>query len=173
MKCKVCGAWLNDGAMFCGECGSSVLAASATSDTQRIERLTEAGAPGGPGAAPWTAAGAEPLPVPPAQTFTLVFSTGEEVQASGAGLIGRNPIPAADEPERQIVRIVDSQLSVSKTHLEFGEESGNFWVCDRNSGNGSVIFVEGQEPRVAVPGERYAVPRGTRISIGEQYFDVR
>jgi hypothetical protein len=171
MKCKNCGAWLADGAMFCGECGSSVLASSAMSDTQRITRAPHHAEdallerPSLPADGVWT--------TPTAQTFLLVFSTGEQVEASGAGLVGRNPIPAAGETGRQIVRIVDPQLSVSKTHLEFGEESGNFWVCDRNSGNGTVIFVPGQDPRRAAPGERYAVPRGTRIQIGDEFFDVR
>lgn len=171
MKCKNCGAWLADGAMFCGECGSSVLASSAMSDTQRITRasghadegLVERPAPSAGGV--WT--------TPTPQTFTLLFSTGEQVEASGPGLVGRNPVPAPGEDGRQIVRIVDPLLSVSKTHLEFGEESGNFWICDRNSGNGTVIFVPGQDPRRAVPGERYAVPRGTRIQLGDEFFDVR
>jgi hypothetical protein len=170
MKCKNCGAWLAEGAMFCGECGSSVLAASAMSDTQRITRVSGAeeklqSLAGSATDAVW----ATPAP----QTFLLVFSTGEEVEASGAGLVGRNPVPDAGEDARQIVRIVDPLLSVSKTHLEFGEESGNFWVCDRSSGNGTVILVPGQEARRAVPGERYAVPRGTRIRIGDEFFDLR
>lgn len=170
MRCKTCGTMLPPGAMFCGECGSSVLAASALSDTQRVERLPEtrgAAAPATP----------RPTVVPPRAsgspiTFTLVFSTGETVQVQGPGLVGRNPTPNADEVDSHIVRIVDPQLSVSKTHLEFGVEDGVFWVSDRRSGNGTTISVSGRETLEALPGERYGVARGTRIRIGEQFFDV-
>jgi hypothetical protein len=47
-----------------------------------------------------------------------------------------------------------------------------FWVSDRHSGNGTSISVSGEESVEALPGERYGVARGTRIRIGEQYFDV-
>lgn len=167
-RCKTCGTALPPGAMFCGECGSSVLAASAMSDTQHVEPLPVPGrreamtAPSRP--APRSAS-AQPL-------FRLVFSTGESVVVSGRGLIGRNPVFAENESPGEIVRIVDPQLSVSKTHLEFGIENGLFWLSDRHSGNGTSISVSGKESVDAVPGERYGVARGTRIRVGEQYFDV-
>jgi hypothetical protein len=171
MRCKTCGTMLPSGAMFCGECGSSVLAASALSDTQRVDRLPgtlrqEKPASAAPTVVPTRATAGIPA------SFTLVFSTGETVQVSGPGLVGRNPTPNADEADTQIVRIVDPQLSVSKTHLEFGVEDGVFWVSDRRSGNGTTISVAGHETLEALPGERYGVARGTRIRIGEQFFDV-
>jgi predicted component of type VI protein secretion system len=81
-------------------------------------------------------------------------------------------VSAAGDAAMEIVRIVDPQLSVSKTHLEFGIENGMFWVSDLRSGNGTSISVSGERSVDAVPGERYGVARGTRIRIGEQYFDV-
>ncbi|CAD6000307.1 FHA domain-containing protein [Agreia sp. COWG] len=172
MKCKTCGTYLPAGAMFCGECGNSVLAASATSDTQRVEPLISSGrrAATTPRRVKPDAPVASSTPVP--ATFTLVFSTGERVEVTGGGLVGRNPTPAAGEESLALVRIVDPQLSVSKTHLEFGVEAGLFWVSDRRSGNGTTISVAGRDPLEAVPGERYGVSRGTRIRIGEQFFDV-
>lgn len=168
VRCKTCGTTLPDGAMFCGECGSSVLAASAMSDTQRVEPLPVPGrreALTAPARSRPPSSGAKSL-------FRLVFSTGETVVVSGPGLIGRNPVSVDDVGAREIVRIVDPQLSVSKTHLEFGIENGLFWVSDRHSGNGTSISVSGEESVDALPGERYGVARGTRIRIGEQYFDV-
>ncbi|WP_374945457.1 FHA domain-containing protein [Agreia sp.] len=151
-----------------------MLAASALSDTQHVTPL--------PGPGLGAVSGRREAAAPPARTaastaearasFRLVFSTGESVVIRGPGLIGRNPVPALNEPQLEIVRIVDPQLSVSKTHLEFGIEDGLFWISDRNSGNGTSIFASNDEPVDALPGERYGVARGTRIRIGEQHFDI-
>lgn len=106
------------------------------------------------------------------ERFILQFSTGEGFTVHGSGLIGRNPIPEPGEYFDQLVRVIDPSRSVSKTHLEYGQESGAFWVMDRYSGNGTVV----REPDAAVvrcrPGTRYRVLRGTRVEIGEQFFIV-
>lgn len=57
--------------------------------------------------------------------FVLQFSTGESVTVSGAGLIGRNPAAQPGEYVDQLVSIFDVGKSVSKTHLEFGQEGGD------------------------------------------------
>ncbi len=104
--------------------------------------------------------------------FVLQFSTGESYTVLGSGLAGRNPRPEPSEVVDHLVTIVDPGRSVSKTHLEFGQEAGVFWVSDRHSGNGSVIREPGEPPRPCEPGRRYAVMRGTRIDMGEQFVIV-
>jgi hypothetical protein len=104
--------------------------------------------------------------------FVLQFSTGENVTISGAGLIGRNPVAQPGEVMDQLIAVFDPTKSVSKTHLEFGQEAGRFWVSDRFSTNGSVVRQPDAEPRRCEPGRRYFVARGTRIDIGEQFFVV-
>lgn len=104
--------------------------------------------------------------------FVLQFSTGESYTVLGSGIIGRNPSPEPGEAVDHIVTIVDPGRSVSKSHLEFGQDNGAFWVSDRHSGNGSVIREPGSEPRYCEPGRRYRVVRGTRIDIGEQFVVV-
>ena len=104
--------------------------------------------------------------------FVLQFSTGESYTVLGSGIIGRNPSPEPGEVIDHIVTIVDPGRSVSKSHLEFGQDNGVFWVSDRHSGNGSVIREPGSEPRYCEPGRRYRVVRGTRIDIGEQFVVV-
>ncbi|MDO8338782.1 MAG: zinc-ribbon domain-containing protein [Microcella sp.] len=104
--------------------------------------------------------------------FVLQFSTGESYTVLGSGIIGRNPSPEPGEAVDHIVTIVDPGRSVSKSHLEFGQDNGVFWVSDRHSGNGSVIREPGSEPRYCEPGRRYRVVRGTRIDIGEQFVVV-
>lgn len=106
------------------------------------------------------------------ERFVLQFSTGESVTVSGAGLIGRNPAAQPGEYVDQLVSIFDVGKSVSKTHLEFGQEGGRFWVSDRYSTNGSIVRQPEAEPRRCEPGRRYFVVRGTRIDVGEQFFVV-
>jgi hypothetical protein len=104
--------------------------------------------------------------------FVLQFSTGESVTIFGTGLIGRNPAPEPSEYFDQLVAIVDPGKSVSKTHLEFGQVAGSFWVSDRYSGNGTVVREPDSDPKRCEPGKRYRVARGTRVTMGEQFFVV-
>ena len=106
------------------------------------------------------------------ERFVLQFSTGESVIVSGAGLVGRNPASQPGEFVDQLITIFDAGKSVSKTHLEFGQDSGRFWVSDRYSTNGSTVRQPDSEPRRCEPGRRYYVARGTRVDIGEQFFVV-
>ena len=104
--------------------------------------------------------------------YVLQFSTGESVTVFGTGLLGRNPVAEPGEYFDHFVPIVDPSKSVSKTHLEFGQTAGAFWINDRFSGNGT-----GYRPPDGVrtrcePGKRYLVTRGSRVDIGEQFFIV-
>ena len=116
--------------------------------------LTGGGAPGAGGA------------------FVLQFSTGEDLEVRGTGLIGRRPMPQPSEHFDRLVQIVDPGMSVSKTHLEFGQHDGELWVSDRFSGNGTVIRRPDATMVRCEPGRRYLVPRGSRVEIGDQYFQV-
>lgn len=104
--------------------------------------------------------------------FVLQFSTGESISVTGSGLVGRNPSAEPGEFVDHLVTVFDAGKSVSKAHLEFGQESGRFWVSDRFSTNGTVIRPAEQEPRRCEPGRRYFVDRGTRVDVGEQFFVV-
>jgi hypothetical protein len=71
-----------------------------------------------------------------------------------------------------LVQIVDRGLSVSKTHLEFGDHEGDLWVADRFSANGTVVRRPGEGGVRCEPGRRILVPRGSRVDMGEQAFTV-
>ncbi|MDJ0334705.1 FHA domain-containing protein [Salinibacterium sp. G-O1] len=104
--------------------------------------------------------------------FVLQFSTGESVTVFGTGMVGRHPLAEPGEYFDTFVTIVDPGKSVSKTHLEFGQEGGSFWVSDRFSGNGTVVREPDAQPKRCEPGKRYRIVRGTRVEIGEQFFIV-
>lgn len=104
--------------------------------------------------------------------FVLQFSTGESVTVAGTGLIGRNPTAEPGEYFDNLVRILDLTRSVSKTHLQFGHEQGEFWLTDRYSGNGTILRPPERAASRAEPGKRYLVVRGSRVDMGEQFFVV-
>jgi hypothetical protein len=116
---------------------------------------------------------AEPDPLPfLGERFVLQFSTGESVTVRGTGLIGRNPAMEPGEYVDDLIAIVDEGKSVSKTHLEFGQQDGVFWVSDRFSTNGTVVRLPGSAPRRCEPQHRYLVDRGGRVEIGDEFFVV-
>jgi hypothetical protein len=79
----------------------------------------------------------------------LEFDDGSAVGVRGAGLIGRDPAPAAGDRFEHLITLADDTLSVSRTHLEFGTGESGLWIRDRSSTNGSVIEMNGH--RAAVP----------------------
>ena len=167
--------------MFCGECGSSRTATVESrtrpdrrpNDTTIIARLPR---PGVIVSVPIPKAASDPVhtpaALPRAATFVLTFSSGQRVSVRGSGLIGRKPLPLPDEVVDEIIKVVDADRSVSKTHLEFGQHEGEFWVSDRVSGNGTVIRRPGETAETLQPGRRYVLPRGTRVEIADQSFSV-
>jgi predicted component of type VI protein secretion system len=109
---------------------------------------------------------------PEGERFVLQFSTGESFTVFGSGLIGRSPRPEPGEYFDQLVRVLDPSRSVSKTHLEFGQEAGSFWVKDRYSGNGTIVREPESKPIRCHPERRYRLVRGSRVDLGEQFFIV-
>ena len=177
--------------MFCGECGSSRSATVESrkrpdprpNDTTIIARLPRNAAiisvpipalvpvPVRPAAAVTNAPPAAST-LPSSAIFVLTFSTGQKVSVQGSGLIGRKPLPQPDEIFDDLIRVADADRSVSKTHLEFGQHDGEFWVSDRVSGNGTVIRRPGERAEPLEPGRRYVWPRGTRVEIADHSVTV-
>lgn len=183
MRCRICGAELPEGAMFCGECGSSTSATPESrrrpdprpGDTTILERSKLATGVVSVPVDGFRRVEPEPPREPAAQesaSFTLEFSTGEKVTVVGTGLIGRKPLPQPGESFDHLLQIGDRTLSVSKTHLEFGQHDGILWVSDRFSGNGTVVRRPDDGALRCEPGRRYLVPRGSRVELADQHFVV-
>ncbi|GAA3893866.1 hypothetical protein GCM10022381_39390 [Leifsonia kafniensis] len=127
-------------------------------------------APAEPEPVACAAVASEPAETAPAAHFVLQFSTGEHVVVAGTGLLGRRPNAQPDETFDHFVQIHDVSMSVSKSHLEFGQHNGEFWINDRMSGNGTVIRRQDDSVLRCEPGRRYLVARGSRVEIGDQFF---
>ncbi|WP_349904173.1 double zinc ribbon domain-containing protein [Parafrigoribacterium humi] len=197
--CEQCGAELGSDDIFCGECGyvtrsagqhfsrprdtaivqGAQLERDAMAAAASLARAEEASAPEvswGLGDSGDELEDIEATRIVAQRRtgarFVLQFSTGESFTVYGSGLVGRNPRPEPAEYFDHIVRVLDPSRSVSKTHLEFGQEAGAFWIKDRFSGNGSIIREPEGDPVRCQPDRRYRIVRGTRVDIGEQFFVV-
>jgi hypothetical protein len=124
------------------------------------------------GSDPAAGPGEPTAPTSTSPRFVLAFSTGETRTVFGTGLIGRKPLPQPGEAFDHLVQIADRTLSVSKTHVEFGQHDGVLWVADRFSGNGTIVRRPDDGALRCEPGRRYLVPRGSRVELAEQSFTV-
>ncbi|MBX3103439.1 MAG: zinc ribbon domain-containing protein [Microbacteriaceae bacterium] len=171
IRCQQCESEMALEDIFCGECGmvSPAIAAGSFKDaaTREIEPVVLASE-----VASTPELHPEILPGLSEPTFVLQFSTGESFTVFGTGLIGRNPRAEPSEYVDRIIQILDPGRSVSKTHVEYGEENGRFWIKDRFSGNGTVIRSPEAKPVRCRPDHRYFLERGSRVDIGEQFFVI-
>ncbi len=176
LACTQCGTPMAADDIFCPECGQvspSIRSEIARpSDTNIIDPVKPEGLTVGSPSRESPEVAAESAQSELAESFVLQFSTGESFTVTGSGLIGRSPKPEPGEFFDRLVQIADPGRSVSKTHLEFGQESGRFWIKDRFSGNGTVYREPEHKPIRCRPNHRYAVSRGTRVDLGEQFFVV-
>lgn len=198
VTCESCGARMSPVDIFCGECGHVARSAAMTrmetgaqptvilDPLPPVEDLVAPGSeisldtPPAPLQRMSLAADVEDTRIVRGSSamgrsgarFILQFSTGESITVGGTGLIGRNPTAEPGERFDNLVRILDLTRSVSKTHLQFGDDAGEFWISDRFSGNGTVLRPPEASAHRAEAGKRYRVARGSRIDIGEQFFVV-
>jgi hypothetical protein len=101
----------------------------------------------------------------------LSFDTGERVDVTGPGLVGRHPA-ADDEEWVHLVAIDDPAQSVSKTHLAFWPEADRLVVTDRGSTNGTVMLDPSGVRWALLPGERVVVAAGWSLVLGQRTVRV-
>ncbi|NQX11427.1 FHA domain-containing protein [Microbacteriaceae bacterium VKM Ac-2855] len=95
----------------------------------------------------------------------LSFRSGEHAIVTGAGLIGRQPLPDAGESFRHLLAIADPSRSMSKTHLEFGFDTDGLWIRDRWSSNGTTLLGPGQPELPLEAGRRYRAGAGSVVRL--------
>jgi uncharacterized RDD family membrane protein YckC len=116
-----------------------------------------------------------PQPQPPQQRQTAAparwrvhFDNGESFVVAGLALVGRRPEPRSGEQVAHLVPLASADMSVSKTHAQFGPAAdGTIVVMDRGSTNGTVLVRQGISRQLA-PGKPAALVDGDKVVYGDR-----
>jgi hypothetical protein len=140
------------------------------------------GPPSGPPSAPpsrppdddgRTAVRSVPGAPPAGPRWRVTFDNGESFVVEGLALVGRRPEPRSGEQVHHLVPLTSADMSVSKTHAQFGPASdGVLVVMDRGSTNGSVLIRQGVSRPLAA-GKPATLVDGDTVSFGDRQMSVR
>lgn len=121
---------------------------------------------------PQPGADGSPVPAPAAGGWRVAFDTGESFVIEGTVLVGRRPEPRPGERVRHVVPLPSADMSLSKTHAQFGPApDGTLVVMDRGSTNGSLLVRHGVT-RELVPGRPTTLVTGDRVRFGDREMTV-
>ncbi|PVG84629.1 hypothetical protein DDE18_03235 [Nocardioides gansuensis] len=113
--------------------------------------------------------GAVPEAQGPAR-WRVTFDTGESFVVEGLTLVGRRPEPRPGEAVRHVVPLQSADMSVSKTHAQFGPApDGVIVVMDRGSTNGSVLVRQGVARQLAAGKPATLLP-GDKVVFGDRHM---
>ncbi|MBL0748937.1 RDD family protein [Nocardioides baculatus] len=118
-----------------------------------------------------------PQPVPaqpqaPAQRWRVHFDNGESFVIAGLALVGRRPEARTGEPVAHLIPLQSADMSVSKTHAQFGPApDGTIVVMDRGSTNGTVLVRQGVSRQLA-PGKPAALVHGDKVVYGDREMTI-
>lgn len=96
------------------------------------------------------------------------FDNGESFVIAGMALVGRRPEARHGEQVAHLIPLVSADMSVSKTHAQFGPASdGTIVVMDRGSTNGTMLVRRGVSRQLA-PGKPASLVDGDKVVFGDR-----
>ena len=114
---------------------------------------------------------APPQQAPP-QRWRVHFDNGESFVIAGLALVGRRPEARSGEQVAHLVPLASADMSVSKTHAQFGPATdGTIVVMDRGSTNGTVLVRQGVSRQLA-PGKPAALVHGDKVVYGDREMTI-
>jgi uncharacterized RDD family membrane protein YckC len=112
-----------------------------------------------------------PQPAAPPR-WRVHFDDGESFVVAGLALVGRRPEARSGEQVAHLVPLTSADMSVSKTHAQFGPApDGALVVMDRGSTNGTVLVRQGVSRQLA-PGKPAALVDGDKVVYGDREMVV-
>ncbi len=104
--------------------------------------------------------------------WRVTFDDGETFVVEGLALVGRRPETRSGEQVHHLVPLTSTDMSVSKTHAQFGPATdGVLVVMDRGSTNGSVLVRQGVARPLAA-GKPTTLVDGDKVSFGDRQMTV-
>jgi uncharacterized RDD family membrane protein YckC len=114
------------------------------------------------------ALGGPPPQVAPVPRWRVHFDNGESFVVAGMALVGRRPEPRTGEVVAHLVPLASQDMSVSKTHAQFGPApDGAIVVMDRGSTNGTTVVRRGVS-RQLTPGRPTTLVEGDKVVFGDR-----
>ena len=113
-----------------------------------------------------------PSLLPTAPAASLILDTDETIEiGDGGAVLGRNPAADGDDAAAQRIRVRDTTMSVSKTHLAVRWTGSAFAAVDLGSTNGSALERDGRtEP--LTPGRPEPLRSGDVIHFGDRHARI-
>ncbi|MCF6378988.1 RDD family protein [Nocardioides KLBMP 9356] len=107
-----------------------------------------------------------------AQRWRVHFDNGESFVVAGLALVGRRPEARNGEVVAHLVPLQSADMSVSKTHAQFGPApDGTIVVMDRGSTNGTILVRQGVSRQLS-PGKPAALLHGDKVVYGDREMVV-
>lgn len=120
---------------------------------------------------------AQPTPSParpssPPARWRVHFDNGESFVIAGLALVGRRPEPRPGEQVAHLIPLASADMSVSKTHAQFGPASdGTIVVMDRGSTNGTLLVRQGVSKQLS-PGKPASLVDGDKVVYGDREMTI-
>ena len=93
-------------------------------------------------------------------------------QRAGMALVGRRPEPRSGEQVAHLIPLASADMSVSKTHAQFGPApDGTIVVMDRGSTNGTILVRQGVSRQLAA-GKPAALVHGDKVVYGDREMTI-
>ncbi len=111
-------------------------------------------------------------PQGPPPRWRVHFDNGQSFVIAGLALVGRRPEARNGEQVAHLIPLQSADMSVSKTHAQFGPASdGTIVVMDRGSTNGTVLVRQGTSRQLA-PGRPAALLHGDKVVYGDREMTI-
>ena len=170
LSCPTCGEKLSDTAFICSSCGMEI--------QQKPKPAVEVGTPASenkpqPEDAPVTIA--EPLLKPGQAKAYLALKRGG-ITTGDVYYIGVNIIIGRFDAETGPVDVdlgsIPESTYISRNHAKItSDDSGQWFLADLGSNNGSFIITEGQKPKRIPANEPMNIKDGDEIAFGNARFE--
>lgn len=100
------------------------------------------------------------------------FDNGESFVIAGMALVGRRPEPRSGEQVAHLIPLTSTDMSVSKTHAQFGPApDGTIVVMDRGSTNGTILVRQGMSRQLAA-GKPATLVDGDKVVYGDREMTI-
>lgn len=111
-------------------------------------------------------------PASPPARWRVHFDNGESFVIAGLALVGRRPEPRPGEQVAHLIPLTSADMSVSKTHAQFGPApDGTIVVMDRGSTNGTLLVRRGVSKQLS-PGKPASLVEGDKVVYGDREMTI-